>query len=57
MTGERLSNFAHVFVVEVDQVAKCANVPDHAWLGRSLRSILRSISSAHSSPSLRRRNV
>jgi hypothetical protein len=26
----------HVFVVQVDQVAKWANVPDRAWLGRSV---------------------
>jgi type IV secretory pathway TraG/TraD family ATPase VirD4 len=30
------SNFAHVLVVQVDQIAKCANVPDRAWLGRSI---------------------
>jgi len=24
---------AHVFAVQVDQVTKCANVPDYAWLG------------------------
>jgi transposase len=47
----------HVFVVQVDQIAKRANVPHHAWLDDPLRSMLRSISSAHSSPSLRRRKV
>jgi hypothetical protein len=31
-----LSNLAHVFVVQVNQIAKCATVPHHAWLGRSI---------------------
>lgn len=44
----------HVFIVQVDQIAKRTNAARRAWFGRS---ILRSISSAHSSPSLRRRNV
>jgi hypothetical protein len=32
----RLSNFMHVFIVQVDQIAKRANVPRHTWLGRSV---------------------
>lgn len=31
-----LSNFMHVFIVQVDQIAKRANVPRHAWLARSV---------------------
>src|SRR5581483_6491097 len=30
------ANFAHVFIVQVNDVTKCANVPNHAWLRRSV---------------------
>jgi hypothetical protein len=30
------SSLAHVFVVQVNQIAKCATVPHRAWLGRSI---------------------
>src|ERR1700681_4806477 len=44
-------------IEQVDEVAKRANIPRCAWLGRSFAVDVASISSAHSSPSLRRRNV
>ena len=35
-TLPRASNFVQVFVVQVDGIAKRANVPCCAWLGRSV---------------------
>jgi hypothetical protein len=52
-----LSNFVHVFIVQVDQIAKRTDVAYRPWFRRFFASMLRSISSADSSPSLRRRNV